>query len=457
MLRENFAYQNQKVLVLGLAKSGVSAAKLLHRLGALVTVNDKKQFDDNKEAQALLDEGITVITGSHPVALLDEGFTLMVKNPGIPYSNPMVKRAQELKIPVITEPELAYTVSDSSWVGITGSNGKTTTTTLIGLMLNERAGHGRAYDAGNIGIPVTGVVQKAGAADTVVCELSSFMLVGIQTLHPHIAVLTNIYEAHLDWHGSRENYVKAKMRITMNQTADDYFIMNWDLPEMHELAKQSKATIVPFSRKGAEGARATLTNGWLCFDGEQIMNADEMQIPGDHNIENALAAIAAAKLSGTPNDAIVDVLHRFTGVKHRIQYVTTVAGRKVYNDSKATNVEASTVALNAFKQPIVLLAGGLDRHLPMDDLLPLIKQHVRAMITFGETAPLMEALATQAGIPFTRTENVKTAVPLAFAASQPGDVILLSPAAASWDQYPNFEVRGDEFIDAVTSYAEKEE
>ncbi|KRN25584.1 UDP-N-acetylmuramoyl-L-alanine--D-glutamate ligase [Lacticaseibacillus camelliae] len=451
----NSDYKNKKVLVLGLAKSGVSAAKLLHRLGALVTVNDKQKFDDNKDAQALLDEGVTVITGSHPVELLDEGFSLMVKNPGIPYSNPMVVRAQQLGIPVITEPELAYSVSDSTWVGVTGSNGKTTTTTLIGLMLNERETAGHAYDAGNIGIPVTGVVQKAGAQDTVVCELSSFMLVGIQKLHPHIAVLTNIYEAHLDWHGSRENYVKAKMRITMNQTKDDFFIMNWDLPEMHELAKQSPATVVPFSRKGATGARATLTAGWLCFDGEQLMKADEMQIPGDHNIENALAAIAAAKLSGTPNAAIVDVLHRFTGVKHRIQYVETVAGRKVYNDSKATNVEASTVALNAFKQPIVLLAGGLDRHLPMDDLLPLIKQHVRAMVTFGETAPLMEALAKQAGIPFTRTDNVKTAVPIAFAASQPGDVILLSPAAASWDQYPNFEVRGDEFIDAVTQYAEK--
>lgn len=456
-MRVNTAYRNKKVLVLGLAKSGVNAAKLLHRLGALVTVNDKQKFDDNKEAQALLDEGITVITGSHPVELLDEGFELMVKNPGIPYSNPMVQRAEALDIPVITEPELAYSVSDSTWIGVTGSNGKTTTTTLIGLMLNEGERAGHAYDAGNIGIPVSGVVQKATAADTIVAELSSFMLVGIQTLHPHIAVLTNIYEAHLDWHGSRENYVKAKMRITMNQTADDYFIMNWDLPEMHELAKQSQATIVPFSRQGAAGARATLTDGWLCFDGERIIEADALQIPGAHNIENALAAIAAAKLSGVTNTAIVAVLSRFTGVKHRIQYVQTIAGRKFYNDSKATNVEASTVALTAFHQPIVLLAGGLDRHLPMDDLLPLIQAHVHAMITFGETAPLMEALAQQAGIPYQRTENVKTAVPLAFAQSNPGDVVLLSPAAASWDQYPNFEIRGDEFIAAVQALAESEE
>ncbi|WP_390408300.1 UDP-N-acetylmuramoyl-L-alanine--D-glutamate ligase [Lacticaseibacillus jixiensis] len=448
-------YQNKKVLVLGLGMSGVNAARLLYKLGALVTVNDKKKFDDNKDAQALLADGIKVITGYHPVELLDEHFELMVKNPGIPYSNPMVQRALELKIPIITEPELAYQVSTSQWIAVTGSNGKTTTTTLIGLMLNEQGQ--TAYDAGNIGIPASAVAQKAGKDDTIVAELSSFQLCGIQTLHPHVAVLTNIYEAHLDWHGDREHYVAAKMRITMNQTADDYFIMNWDLPEMHELAKQSKATIVPFSRKGAAGARASLQDGWLCFDGEQIMPADQMQIPGTHNIENALAAIAAAKLEGVGNEAIVAVLTRFTGVKHRIQYVQTVAGRKFYNDSKATNVEAASVAINAFTQPLVLLAGGLDRHLSMDDLIPLVKKHVRAMVTFGETAPLMNAVAKAAGIPYQQTEDVKSAVPLAFAASQPGDVVLLSPAAASWDQFPNFEIRGDVFIDAVKALAERNE
>ncbi|WP_125703109.1 UDP-N-acetylmuramoyl-L-alanine--D-glutamate ligase [Lacticaseibacillus daqingensis] len=445
-------YQNKKVLVLGLAKSGVNAARLLHRLGALVTVNDKQDFEANKQAQELLADGIKVITGSHPVALLDEDFTLMVKNPGIPYSNPMVQRAEALHIPIITEPELAYQVSDAHWIGVTGSNGKTTTTTLIGLMLNEGATVGHAYDAGNIGIPVSAVAQKATAADTIVAELSSFQLCGAQTLHPHIAVLTNIYEAHLDYHGDRAHYVAAKMRLTQNQTSADYFVMNWDLPEMHTLAKQSHATIVPFSRQNAAGARATFDGVNLCFDGTPIMPAAELQIPGDHNIENALAAIAAAKLSGVADDAIRTVLRRFTGVKHRIQYVDTVAGHKVYNDSKATNVEAASVAIQAFDQPLILLAGGLDRHLPMTDLLPLIQQHVRAMVTFGETAPLLEAVAEQAGIPATRTANVKTAVPLAFAASQPGDVILLSPAAASWDQYPNFETRGDEFIAAVAHY-----
>lgn len=454
-MRDCDKYQNKKVLVLGLGMSGVNAARLLYKLGALVTVNDGKKFDDNKAAQELLSDGIKVITGSHPVELLDEHFELMVKSPGIPYDNPMVQRAQELKIPIITEPELAYQVSDANWIGITGSNGKTTTTTLIGLMLNEGlpTGH-HAYDAGNIGIPVSQVTQQAGPNDTIVAELSSFQLCGIDTLRPHIAVLTNIYEAHLDWHKTRENYVNAKMRLTMNQTKADLFIMNWDLPEMHELAKRSQATIVPFSRQHVAGARAYQDGEWLCFDDDQIIKASALQIPGTHNIENALAAIAAAKLSGIADEAIVRVLSRFTGVKHRIQYVTTIAERKFYNDSKATNVEASTVALNAFKQPIVLLAGGLDRHLPMDALIPLFKAKVRSMVVFGETAPLLVAAAKTAGVPVQTTQDVKTAVPLAYAASQPGDVVLLSPAAASWDQFPNFEIRGDVFIDAVDALKE---
>lgn len=351
-------------------------------------------------------------------------------------------------MPIITEPELAYQVSEAQWIGITGTNGKTTTTTLIGLMLNQQRPH-HAFDAGNIGIPVSQVAQKVGKDDTIVAELSSFQLCGIKTLHPHIAVLTNIYEAHLDWHGNRANYVAAKMRITMNQTPDDYFIMNWDLPEMHELAKQSKAQIVPFSRKNAEGARAQLIDGWLTFDGDRIMKASEMQIPGLHNIENALAAIAAVKLEGVGDDAIREVLRTFSGVKHRIQYLETIDGRRVYNDSKATNVEAATVALNAFDQPIVWLAGGLDRGLPMDALTPLVKKHVKSMVVFGQTAPLMAKIAKDAGVPVQTTENVMTAVPLAYEVSRPGDVILLSPAAASWDQYPNFEVRGDDFIKAV--------
>ncbi|WDF81673.1 UDP-N-acetylmuramoyl-L-alanine--D-glutamate ligase [Lacticaseibacillus pabuli] len=447
-MREITDYQNKKVLVLGLAKSGLNAARLLHTLGAYVTVNDIKNFDDNPDAQSLVEEGVRVISGSHPVELLDENFELMVKNPGIPYTNPMVKRAEELKIPIITEPELAFEVSEAEWVAVTGTNGKTTTTTLIGLMLNE--GGLTAHVGGNIGIPISKVAADSKPGEKIVAELSSFQLLGATKLRPHVAVLTNIYEAHLDYHGTRENYVNAKMRITQNQTADDYFVMNWDLPEMHELAKRSKAQIIPFSRKGAAGARASLIDGQLAWDGQKIMAADEMQIPGAHNIENALAAIAVAKLYGVNDAAITHVLRTFTGVRHRIQYVKTLNGRRFYNDSKATNVEAASVAIGAFKQPEVLICGGLDRHLSMDDLIPLLKAHTKALVTYGETAPLMVQVAKDAGIKdIKRVDTLNDAVPAAYAFSEPGDVVLLSPAAASWDQFHTFEERGDLFINLV--------
>jgi len=204
-------YENQKVLVLGLAKSGFSAAKLLHHLGALVTVNDGKVFEENKDAQELLSEGITVITGSHPLELLDEGFTLIVKNPGIPYTHPFLQEALSRNIPIITEVELAYEIADAPIIGITGTNGKTTTTTMIGHVLNQERSNSVARLAGNIGYPASSVAQEAIANDELVMELSSFQLMGITDFHPEIAVITNIYEAHIDYHGSRPEYVQAKI------------------------------------------------------------------------------------------------------------------------------------------------------------------------------------------------------------------------------------------------------
>src|SRR5699024_4310664 len=202
-------YENKKILVLGLAKSGFSAAKLLHDLGALVTVNDGKKFEDNPQAQDLLSLGIKVITGSHPIELLDEDFSLVVKNPGIAYEHLLIQKAQSKHIPVITEVELAYQISEAAIIGITGTNGKTTTTTMIEHILNKKEGNGQALLSGNIGFPASTVAQKASKDDCLVMELSSFQLMGTYEFHPHIAVITNIYEAHLDYHGTREAYIKA--------------------------------------------------------------------------------------------------------------------------------------------------------------------------------------------------------------------------------------------------------
>ncbi|KRL01419.1 UDP-N-acetylmuramoyl-L-alanine--D-glutamate ligase [Liquorilactobacillus capillatus] len=447
-------YENKHILVIGLGKSGLNAAQLLVKLGARVTVNDLKKPKDTRIVTELEEKGIKVITGSHPLELLDET-ELVVKNPGIPYSNVLVSAAVKQKLQIITEPELAAEILEGQLVGITGTNGKTTTTTMISLMLNQNRKEGQAYVAGNIGVPATLVAQKATVKDVMVSELSSFQLLGITKLHPHIAVLTNIYEAHTDYHGSRANYIKAKMRITMNQDKNDFFVVNWDSDEWQELSKQSHAKIVPFSRQDKIETGAYEKEGLLYFRGEKIMAASEIKVPGAHNVENALAALTVAKLMGQDTESIVEVLKTFSGVRHRTQYVTTLNGRKFYNDSKATNMEATEKALAGFKAPTILLAGGLDRGFTFERLIPFFK-HVRKLIVFGETADLMEAAGKKAGInEIQHTENVVTAVPLAYEMSNEGDIILLSPACASWDQYPTFEVRGDMYIDAIEKLAKK--
>ncbi|NJE32883.1 UDP-N-acetylmuramoyl-L-alanine--D-glutamate ligase [Lactobacillus agilis] len=449
-------YQGKKVLVLGLGKSGINAAELLAKLGAKVTVNDKNEPSDLNQVAALEAQNIKVVTGSHPLALLTD-IDLMVKNPGIPYTNVLVAEAQKRGLKIITEPELAYEILEGQMIAITGTNGKTTTTTMITLMLNQASAKQHAYKAGNIGISASKQAQTLGQDDILVTELSSFQLLGISALHPHIAVLTNIYEAHTDYHGSRENYVKAKMRITMNQTAADYFVVNWDNPEWRELSKQSQAQVVPFSRNNLSQKGAYLKDGILYFRDEAIMAATDIKVPGTHNVENALAALAVAKLMGVPTTAIVEVLKTFSGVKHRTQYVRTINDRKFYNDSKATNMESTEKALAGFKQPVVLLAGGLDRGFTFEKLVPFFKD-LRGLVVFGQTAELIAQAGEAAGVKhIIKTENAVTAVPLAYQLSQPGDIVLLSPACASWDQWKTFEDRGDKFIEAVTKLAQEVE
>ncbi|MBU5210970.1 UDP-N-acetylmuramoyl-L-alanine--D-glutamate ligase [Heyndrickxia oleronia] len=441
-------YQHKKILVLGLAKSGVSAASLLHKLGAFVTVNDYKPLNENPEAQGLLEQGIKVICGCHPIELLDEGFELIVKNPGIPYTNPLVAGAIERGIPVITEVELAYQISEAELIGITGTNGKTTTTTLIFEILQANEGTNPLI-AGNIGTVASEVAETATKDNQMVVELSSFQLMGIRSFRPHIAIITNIYEAHLDYHGTKKEYAQAKANITRNQLEDDYLIVNADQEELLDLISFTKAKIIPFSAKKPLAEGCSIANGMITFLGEEIIPRSDIVLPGEHNLENIMAAIAATKLMGVQNKAIRKVLTTFKGVKHRTQFVEEIAGRKFYNDSKATNILAAQSALNAFSEPIILLAGGLDRGNEFDELIPSLK-NVKVMITFGQTAEKLEKVAEIAGIETVhRVDNVEKAVPIAFELSKPGDVILLSPACASWDQYKTFEVRGDIFIDAV--------
>ncbi|EOT51369.1 UDP-N-acetylmuramoylalanine-D-glutamate ligase [Enterococcus sp. AZ150] len=448
-------YQNKKVLVFGLAKSGFSAAKLLHNLGALVTVNDGKPFEENPQAQDLLTEGIKVITGSHPLELLDEEFSLIVKNPGIPYTHPFIERALQRQIPVITEVELAYEISDAPIIGITGTNGKTTTTTMIGECLNAGMEKGVARLSGNIGFPASEVAQEVSAQDRLVMELSSFQLMGITAFHPHIAVVTNLYEAHLDYHGTREDYVKAKWEMQKNMTPEDYLVLNFNQEELRRLAKKTRATVVPFSTQEVV-AGAYVQEGIMYYQHEEIMPVSQLGVPGAHNIENALAAIVVAKLQNIETQAIVNALRHFSGVKHRTQYLGEIEGVRVYNDSKATNILATQMALGGFENStLVLLAGGLDRGNEFDALIPSL-EGIKAIVVFGETKDKLIRAAKKAGIStIIETENVETAVPVAFELATEGDTILLSPANASWDQYPNFEIRGDRFIAAVQAVKNK--
>ena len=436
-------FANKKVLVLGLAKSGESAARLLDKLGAIVTVNDGKPFEENPAAQSLLEEGIKVITGGHPLELLDEDFEWMVKNPGIPYNNPMVMRALEKKIPVITEVEMAYLISDAPIIGITGSNGKTTTTTMIAEVLT--AGGQNGLLSGNIGFPASQVAQDAGETDTLVMELSSFQLMGIETFHPEIAVITNLMPTHLDYHGSFEEYVAAKWNIQKNMTASDYVVLNFNQDLAKELAKKTAAKVLPFSTKEKVDG-AYLDGDVLTFRGEAIMKASELGVPGSHNVENALATIAVAKLRGIDNQVIRETLAHFGGVKHRLQYVGEINQVKFYNDSKSTNILATQKALSGFdNSKVILIAGGLDRGNEFDELVPDIKG-LKKMVILGESAARVKRAADQAEVSYLDASDVRDATRKAFSVAEPGDVVLLSPANASWDMYKNFEVRGDEFL-----------
>lgn len=436
-------FENKKVLVLGLARSGEAAARLLTKLGAIVTVNDGKPFDENPSAQALLEEGIKVICGHHPLELLDENFELMVKNPGIRYDNPMVARALEKGIPVYTEVELAYLVSEAPIIGITGSNGKTTTTTMIADVLN--AGGQSSLLSGNIGFPASEVVQEAKATDTLVMELSSFQLMGVDAFHPHIAVITNLMPTHIDYHGSFEDYVAAKWNIQNRMTATDFMVLNFNQELAKDLATKTQATVVPFSTtEVVDGAYAQ--DGVLYFKGEAIMAADEIGVPGSHNVENALATIAVAKLSGIDNQAIKETLAHFGGVKHRLQSLGDIKGVKFYNDSKSTNILATQKALSGFdNSKVILIAGGLDRGNEFDELVPDITG-LKHMVILGESAPRVKRAADKAGVVYSDAIDVKDAAVKAFDLAEAGDVVLLSPANASWDMYKSFEVRGEEFI-----------
>lgn len=444
-------FEHKRVLVIGLAKSGVAVAKLLLNQGAIVTVNDRTPLEENPDAKSLIEEGIRVLAGSHPVDLLEEHFDFVVKNPGIPYHNCMVEAAIKKGVPVYTEVEIAYHLLEGLIIGITGSNGKTTTTTLASLMLKESFPERQVYAAGNIGIPLSELAEKSTNKDIYVSELSSFQLMGIDQFKPKIACIVNIFSAHLDYHGSREEYINAKLQLTKNQTEEDYLVYNADYPELITLIEgNTKATLVPFSRKNVLELGASVKDDYIYFNNEKVIPVSTIQVPGMQNVENVLAAVAIAKLAGATNEGVEKAVQNFHGVKHRTQFVKEVNKRRFYNDSKATNIVATQTALRSFKnQSVILIAGGLDRKNGFEELVPDLTS-VSGIVLYGETKEKLQEAAKVAGVPVIEVVNtLEEATKKAYEISKEDDVILLSPACASWDQFKNFEIRGDEFIQVV--------
>ncbi|MBP2077548.1 UDP-N-acetylmuramoyl-L-alanine--D-glutamate ligase [Oceanobacillus polygoni] len=440
----DFPYSN--IVVLGLARSGTAAAEALLANNKTIRVNDKQATEQDEVVIRLKEMGAEVVIGSHPISILD-GMDIVVKNPGISYDNPIVAEAMQRDIPIITEIELAYYLFDGPIIGVTGSNGKTTTTTLVTDMLKKSDRPVKV--AGNIGIVATEAVQSMKEDEALVLELSSFQLQGTEKFRPTTAILLNIFEAHLDYHKTLGNYKQAKFNIFRNQTEDDYLIYNAEDKAIAEEVKDARAKLVPFSVQQKLETGAWIDDKYAYFKNEKIIELSKIVLVGEHNLQNILAAIAAAKLNGATNEGICQVLTTFSGVEHRLQFVENVNGRLFYNDSKATNILATQKALDSFKQPTILLAGGLDRGNAFTELQPHLK-HVRAMVVFGQTASKLKQLAAEVGIKkVVESENVEDAVKAAYSISEENEIILLSPACASWDQYRTFEERGDMFVQAV--------
>ncbi|MEK3824514.1 MULTISPECIES: UDP-N-acetylmuramoyl-L-alanine--D-glutamate ligase [Paenibacillus] len=464
-------YRGQQVVVLGLAKSGVQVAKVLYRAGANVIVNDKKDREQCPEASELEALGISVVCGGHPDDLIHSDVKLVVKNPGIPYQAAPVQQALELGIEVVTEVEVAYHLCGAPMIGITGSNGKTTTTTWVGNML-EQAGLNPIV-AGNIGTPLCEAAEQATADNWMVVELSSFQLKGTVEFRPRIAALLNVAETHLDYHGGMEDYVASKAKLFANQKPDDVAVLNWDDAVCRELIPYIKARVIPFSLTEnletgvyadppyVDGEEDDVKRQVIYADGAGnravIIDVQDIGIPGRFNVGNALAAVAIAIAAGADPSQLADPLADFRGVEHRLEYVLKHNGSVYYNNSKATNSKATVMALNSFKEPVVLIAGGLDRGSDMMELLPVLEERVKALVVLGENRAKIAKVAELAGLKHIKVvdneedaaRTLTVAVQEAASLAEPGDVVLLSPACASWDMFASYEERGRIFKEAA--------
>lgn len=462
--------EGKKVLVVGIARSGVAAARLLASRGALVIANDARPEAELREsAKELRELGVMLSLGGHPESLF-ENAELVVLSPGVPADLAQLEAARRAGIEIISEPELAGRFLGGRMVGVTGSNGKTTVTTLIAELM--RAAGAEVIVGGNIGMPLTNLVEKSGEQTWTVAELSSFQLEMIDSLRVNVAAVTNITPDHLDRHGSFENYVRAKHRIFSNQTNEDWAILNGQDQGVADmvatLGLQSRR--VYFSSRGratvegetadiyVEGGRIMTTMMADSREETEALTLDEIALPGMHNVENVMTALAAtfcAMGTGTGDlRTLVECIRRFKGVEHRIEYVAEIDGIKFYNDSKATNVDSTAKALQSFERNIIVILGGKDKGSDYSTLAPLIRQRVKQVILIGAAAGKIAEQLEGSG-PMTRARSMQDAVLSAMEVATAGDTVLLAPACASFDMFENYEHRGRVFKEAVYKLASR--
>ena len=434
-------FENKKIFILGMARSGYEAAKLLSDYNNEIIVTDGKEQKEElvSELESL---GVKVIITSDQLSLLDDSFDYVIKNPGIKYDNPVVVKAKELGIKVINEIEMAYSFLDKSVniIGVTGSNGKTTTTTLISEFMKNSFDN--VYLGGNIGIPLSNFVRDIKSNSYLVLEISDHQLCDMYDFKTNVSVLTNITPTHLDFHKSYEVYQMTKKKIFNNHTSDDLAVINKDDEVSMKITDDIKSTKVYYGHDKTN--LAYYDEEGIYYDGKLVIKLDDIILKGKHNYQNIMGAIIAVKKYGVTDEVIQKVLKEFKGVEHRLEYVDTIDGVTYYNDSKATNCVSTITALNSFDKPTILLLGGYDRGHSFHDLDDSMK-NVKCVVCFGETKNRIEEFCTDLNIKCYKNDTLKEAMNVVKDICTPGDVVLLSPACASWDQYDKFEDRGDEF------------
>lgn len=443
-------FENKKILILGMARSGVAAAKVLSEKHNKVIINDLKENHDKKIIDELKRMGCTIILGSHPDDLLDKSFDYLVKNPGIRDDHKYVKLARELNIPVINEVELAYHLlpNDITLIGITGTNGKTTTTTLTYQILKEEF-KDRVHLTGNIGYPLCDLIGKLKKDDIVVMEVSVQQSINIDKFHPHIALITNYSPAHIDFLGTYDNYKKMKSKMFYNQEENDIAILNLNNSDVLDEMKNIKSNKKYFS--STQNADCYLKDDAIYYHDEKIIDIDIIKIPGIHNIENIEGAITIAKILHVSNESISKVISNFYGVEHRLEYVDTVNKVRFYNDTEATNIKCTQIALSSFDKPIIIILGGLERGQDFNELKEYMN-HVKAIIGIGECRNRIRDFGNSLNIDTYIYEYLKNGFKKIKEIVREEDIVLLSPASASWDQYKECEVRGAEFKKMVEEY-----